>query len=251
MKTLASRTLVPAVTAAAALLALTTGCSSSDANSPKDDNPATEKAADQPAKEPRGAVLTETQLKAALVGKADAKAYEPEDNTAPAVRPKADKPECTALADMTASGTGRTPEAEAWASRTYGSSTAPGLAVKTGLLSYEGEGAQQTLDGVRKAMTDCAGGFSTTGNNGGATVKYVSVKPEQNAKSGDDSLSFVMTGEVQGAQVPMRFTLVREDNTVASFFTIHLAEPAKAKLPQDLFTSQVTKLAEHAGRAAS
>ncbi|MET9515944.1 hypothetical protein [Streptomyces sp. NPDC002994] len=251
MKTLASRRLAPAVTAAALLAALATGCAGSDPASPakdaKDSNPTAEQPADQPA----GAVLTAAQLKAALVTPADAKGFEGVDNTPTPVRPKSDKPECSPLADATASGTARTPEAKAWSSRNYSSGATPGLSTTTSLFSYEGEGAQQTLDSLRKAVTDCAGGFSTSGNNGGATVKYVSVKPGESAKAADDSVSWVMTGEAGGTQVPMHLTAVREDNTVALFFTIHLTDPSKSKLPQDLFTSQTAKLTEHAGKGAS
>jgi hypothetical protein len=254
MKTNTSRRLAPAVTAAALLAALTTGCSSEDPAPAKDDKPAAEQstkdAAEQPAEEPAGVVLTEAQLKSALVTKADAKSYASEDNNAAPVRPKSATPECAPLADMTASGTGRTPQAEAAVSRSFGSETAPGLAVTIGLFSYEGKGAQQTLEGTRKAVAECAGGFSTSGNNGGATVKYSSVKGGQKPDAGDDAVSWVMTAEAQGQKVPMHFTVVREDSTVAVFFTIALSAPAKAELPQDLFGSQITKLTEHAGKVA-
>ncbi|MGP3999912.1 hypothetical protein [Streptomyces sp. 8N706] len=238
------RRLVSAV-AAAGLLALAAGCSgSADPGSPKSGGRgagAGDKA------EPTAAVPTQAQLKKALVTKVEAEGYEATDNNGPAVRPQADKPECTALADMTASGTDRTPSARAWASRTYGSTSAPGLAVTTSLSSYEGRGAQQTVDGVRKAVAACPDGFTTTGNNGGSTVKYVSVKGEQAAKSGDDSVAWQMTGESQGRQVPMHLTLVREGSTVALFFTLHLTDPEKAKLPQDLLDAQLSKLADAAG----
>ncbi|MGW0560265.1 hypothetical protein ACWDZ4_06455 [Streptomyces sp. NPDC003016] len=240
------RRLAPAVTAAALLAALTTGCSSTDPAPAEDGRPAAEHTT-----EPAGAVLTEAQLKAALVTPADAKGYTAEDDTAPPVRPKADRPRCAPLADMTATDMTRSPEAAAMAGRGYGSSAAPGLAVSIALFSYEGQGAQQTLDNARKAVADCAGGFSTSGNNGGATIAYSSVKAEEHPEGGDGSVSWVMTAEAEGSEVPMRYTVVREDSTVAVFLAIHLADPAKAKLPQDLFDRQVAKLAKHAGRGAA
>jgi hypothetical protein len=249
------RTTAVAITTAAALL---TGCSGSGSGSssssssssssedaaskgPGSEQPVGEKTT-QPAAE--GPVLTEAQLKQALVTKTEAAGYQAEDNDIAAVRPKADKDECRALADMTASGTTRTPEANAWASRNFSSAAKPGMSVTTSLLSYEGDGAKQTIADIRKAVEACSDGFSTTGNNGGATVTYVSVTTQQPLKGGDESVSWVMTGEAQGQQLPMDLTAVREGNALAVFFTIHLLDPKKAELPQDLFDAQLTKLGD-------
>jgi hypothetical protein len=231
--------------AAATVAALLTGCSgngSKDADSRDSGSkqPVAEKTI-QPAA--AGPVLTETQLTQALVTKTEAAGYQAEDNNIAAVRPQADKDECRALADMTASGTTRTPEASAWASRSFTSAAEPGLSVTTSLFSYEGDGAQQTIAGVRKAVEACSDGFSTTGNNGGATVTYVSVTAQQPLKGGDESVSWVMSGEAQGQQLPMHLTAVREGNAMAVFFTIHLLAPKKAELPRDLVDAQLTKLA--------
>lgn len=250
MKTNTSRRLATALTAAALLTALTAGCANEDPAPAEGGRPAAEQSGRSAAEEPTGVVLTEAQLKAALVTKADAKSYAAEDNSTAPVRPESATPECAPLADMTASGTGRTPRAEAAASRSFGSRTAPGLAVTIGLYSYEGKGAQQTLDGARKAVADCASGFSTSGNNGGATLEYSSVKAGQKPDAGDDAVSWLMTAESQGQKVPMHFTVVRENSTVAVFCTIALSTTVKAELPQDLFGSQITKLAEHADKVA-
>ncbi|MGW1880990.1 hypothetical protein [Streptomyces sp. NPDC001970] len=241
------RTTAVAVVSAAALL---TGCSGSGSGSGSEDAGSKSPAAGQGASEQptqpaaAGPVLTEAQLKQALVTKTEVAGYQAEDNNIAALRPKADKDECRALADMTASGTTRTPVAGAWASRNFSSAAKPGMSVTTSLLSYEGDGAQQTVADIRKAVEACADGFSTTGNNGGATVTYVSVAAEEALKGGDESVSWVMTGEAQGQQVPMHLTAVREGNALAVFFTIHLLSPKEAELPQDLFDAQLTKLAE-------
>ncbi|TGA87564.1 hypothetical protein [Streptomyces sp. MZ04] len=121
----ARRSLSPALAAASALLALT-GCgSSSDSNG--GDGKAPGKSDKEATASPNPAPAPAAQLHKALVTKADAKAkgYSAQDNTAPAVTPKSDKPQCRALADATASGTDRTPKAAAWASRSYGSTAAP------------------------------------------------------------------------------------------------------------------------------
>ncbi|MFD7442313.1 hypothetical protein [Streptomyces sp. NPDC059909] len=243
------RTTAVAVATAAALLA---GCSGSGSDTGSEGaggakSPATEQPADEQPTQPAaaGPVLTEAQLKQALVAKTEIAGYEAEDNDVAAVRPKADKEACRALADMTASGTTRTPVAGAWASRNFSPASAPGMSVTTSLLSYEGDGARQTVADIRKAVEACSDGFSTTGNNGGATVTYTSVTAaQQPLEGGDESVSWVMTGEAQGQQLPMHLTAVREGNALAVFFTIHLLSPKGAKLPQDLFDAQLAKLAE-------
>ncbi|MEV0323332.1 hypothetical protein ACIBKX_11885 [Streptomyces sp. NPDC050658] len=230
---------------ATALLALT-GCSdSSDGDDSKDSgkgsgNEATASPNAEPTEAPAPAAAD--QLKKALVTKAEAKGYSAQDNADTNVTPKSDKPQCRALADATASGTNRTPKAAAWASRSYGSTASPGLAVTTSVFSYEGDGAQKTLADLRKAVPACAGGFSTSGNNGGATVAYKSVKSEQVAAGGDESVSWEMTGAAQGSEVPMHMTAVRVENTVTLFLTLHLTDPQQAKLPSDLLSAQVAKV---------
>ncbi|AVH56901.1 MULTISPECIES: hypothetical protein [Streptomyces] len=240
------RTTAVAVATAAALL---TGCSDSGSGSEKPGakSPGSEQTAGrQPdQKAAAGAVLSEAELRQALATATEATGYQAKDNDVPATRPKADKAACRALADMTATGTTRTPEANAWASRSFTSESAePGLSVTTSLFSYEGEGAQQTVAGIREALDACADGFTTTGNNGGATITYTSVTAEQPLEGGEEAVSWVMTGEAQGQQVPMHLTAVREGNTLAVFFTIHLLSPEKTELPKDLFDTQMTKLAD-------
>ncbi|MCX4669435.1 hypothetical protein OG453_22605 [Streptomyces sp. NBC_01381] len=203
---------------------------------------ATASANPEPEPADANAPATAAQLKKTLVTKAEAKGYSAQDNAAANVTPKSDKPQCRAIADATASGTDRTPEPAAWASRSYGSTASPGLAVTTSLFSYEGEGAQKTLADLRKAVAACAGGFSTSGNNGGATVAYTSVKSEQVAAGGDESVSWEMTGAAQGSEVPMHLTAVRVENTVTLFFTLHLTDPQQAKLPADLLSTQMAKV---------
>ncbi|ELS57257.1 hypothetical protein [Streptomyces viridochromogenes] len=207
------------------------------------DDPATPTAAQPSTSQPAAAVLTEAQLKRAFLTGAEAGQYVLKDNNTPAVRPEADRPECRALADMTASGTGPTPQAAAYAGRSYSAKSEAGLMVTTALLSYEGEGAQQALADVRKAVTACAGGFSTSGNNGGATIKYVSVRSEQVTAGGDESTSWLMTGEARGTRLPMHFTSVRVQNTLAVFLTLHLTDPVEAELPADLLDAQVDRVA--------
>ncbi|MDG4862770.1 hypothetical protein P8605_32000 [Streptomyces sp. T-3] len=187
--------------------------------------------------------LTEAQLRAALATEAEAEGYAAKDNLAEAARPTADDPRCRALADATASGIERTPAAKAWASRSYGSTTAPGVVVTTVLMSYEGEGAARAVADLRTAIGACGAGFKTLGNSDGSTLTYVSVESGQAPRGGDESVAWTMTGEAQGQRIPLNWTAVREGGTVALFLTAHRTDPAGAQLPPSLLDAQLAKLA--------
>ncbi|MFM9369488.1 hypothetical protein [Streptomyces sp. Da 82-17] len=229
------RPLRAAATAAVALVCLA-GCSAEPAGQDQGKGKAEKpKAAAAP-------VPSEIRLAGALANKTDVRGYRIEDNDQPAVRPKADREECRPLADMTGSGVDRTPAAKAWASRSYGSTTERGLAVTASLFSYEGDGAATTLADLREALDACADGFSTSGNNGGATVEYVDVQPGETPAGGDEGVAWSMTGKAQGQQVPLRMTAVRQGNVLALFLALHLTDPKKAELPQDLYEAQLRRL---------
>ncbi|MFC9245545.1 hypothetical protein ACFT7S_16440 [Streptomyces sp. NPDC057136] len=82
----------------------------------------------------------------------------------------------------------------------------------------------------------------TSNNNGGATVTYKSVESEEApAEAGEKSVSWVMTGVAEGAEIPMHLTAVREGSTLAVFFTLHITDPGKAELPEGFFAAQTAK----------
>ncbi|MDQ8704202.1 hypothetical protein RCO28_17155 [Streptomyces sp. LHD-70] len=228
-----------AVATAVVALACVAGCS---AGSSEPDTPAA-----SATKSSATPVPSEIRLAGALATRTDVRGYRLEDNDQPAVRPKADREACRPLADMTGSGVTRTPAAKAWSSRSYGSTTERGLAVTTSLFSYEGEGAATTIAAVRMALKDCADGFSTSGNNGGATVEYVDVRTDEAPSGGDEAVAWSMTGKAQGQQVPLRMTAVRQGNVLALFLALHLSDPEQAELPQDLYDAQLRKLRQTLG----
>ncbi|MGW8886205.1 hypothetical protein [Streptomyces sp. NPDC055749] len=230
--------------AAGALFALVTGCGGSDTDTGSDTKPSATASAPADPATPAPPARTEAELTQLFVADAETKGFVSQANDVAAVRPEADDDACTPLADMTASGTARTPEAAAWTSRSFSSTAAQGLTVTVNLSSYEDDGAQRTLTDLRAAIDACADGFVTSNNNGGATVTYKSVEPEKApAEAGEESVSWVMTGVAEGAQIPMHLTAVREGSTLAVFFTLHLTDPAKAELPEGIFAAQTAKLA--------
>ncbi|NBE52698.1 hypothetical protein [Streptomyces boluensis] len=220
---------------AALVLASVAGCSGEPSPRTGGGTPHAERATPVP---------SEARLSSALAGKSDVRGYRLEDNDQPAVRPKADRSACRALADLTGSGVTRTPAAQAWASRSYGSVTEPGLAVTASLFSYADDGAAVTVAGVRTALKACADGFSTSGNNGGATVSYTSVEKVTAPSGGDEAVAWTMTGEAQGQRMPLRMTAVRHGNVLALFLALHLSDPDRTELPQDLYDAQLRKLDE-------
>lgn len=229
--------------AGVAAAALLTGCTSS--GGPEGSSSPTGKPLAGPEKAGPGmAVLRGDTIRKALVTDTELRSYEAQEISPPNVRPKSDREECRPLADMTASGKARTPEAVDFASRSYVSTGTPGLTTTVSLFSYEGDDARRTFTDVRKALATCGAGFTTSGNSGGSTVKYVAVKEEEAPEGGDEAVSWRMTGTAQGSAMPMQITAVRQGRNVAVFFTLNLLDPKKADLPKDLHGRQTAKLAK-------
>ncbi|MFE3323580.1 hypothetical protein [Streptomyces sp. NPDC059176] len=223
--------------------ALLTGCTGSPDES---GSPGPSGASGNPAGKggPRSAVLLADALRTALITETELPSYQAQDISPSERRPETDRAECSPLAEMTASGAARTPEAADWASRSFLSSGTPGLTVTVSLFSYQGEGARTTLANVRKALKACANGFSTSGNTDGGTVKYVDVKSEDAPEGGDEAVAWTMTGTTPGNAMPVHLTAVRQGRNVAVFFALNLLEPKEAQLPDDLHARQVAKLAK-------
>lgn len=229
--------------AGAATAALLTGCTGSS------DGQGSSSPSGKPLAGPQKAaaglaVLRGDTIRKALVTQSELRSYQAQEISPSELRPQADREECRPLADMTASGTARTPEAVDFASRSFVSTGNPGLTVTVSLFSYEGDDARRTVADVRKALATCGAGFSTTGNSGGSTVKYVAVKEEKAPEGGDESVAWRMTGTAQGSAMPMQVTAMRQGRNVAVFFTLNLLDPKKADLPNDLHGRQTSKLAK-------
>ncbi|MET9671226.1 hypothetical protein ABZY19_38930 [Streptomyces sp. NPDC006475] len=190
--------------------------------------------------------LSEEQLKEALLG-ADAvvgfKGTEPDQKP---VTPKADKSECQPLADLTAFGADRSPQAKAFASRAFVASKPgeEGAFVTLGLLSYEKEGATETIVGIRSALAACGEGFKTFDNNQGQTITYTKAEERKVATGGDQSIALKLVAKSQGFQIPMDFVVVSSRSTLAQFTSMNVKNPKGAEVPDSIVSAQLDKLAK-------
>lgn len=89
------------------------------------------------------------------------------------------------------------------------------------LHAYEGTAGPDTFVALKKAAADCAGGFTAT--IAGEPTKVVSVT-EEKATGGDESAAWTVTA-VGGDddQVPTNLVALREEGTVATFYSVNVA----------------------------
>ncbi|MER5808963.1 hypothetical protein ABT143_12330 [Streptomyces sp. NPDC002033] len=109
----------------------------------------------------------------------------------------------------------------------------------TGLSSYDGQGAQETLAAFKTAGQICAGGFSATA--GGETTKYQSVAAGPAVSAGDEAVSLALTMDLEdGDKATLLTVMARKGSTVATFSSISLMGTAES--PKTLIDTQVKKL---------
>ncbi|WP_371677119.1 hypothetical protein [Streptomyces sp. NBC_01276] len=112
-------------------------------------------------------------------------------------------------------------------------------ATLTGLSSYEGQGAAETLAAFKTAGQICAGGFSSTSE--GDTTKYEGVAAGPAVTAGDEAVSLALTIDMEGGDKgTLLLVMARKGGTVASFSSISLL--GKADSPTALIDAQVKKL---------
>ncbi|MFJ1972235.1 hypothetical protein ACIO93_26540 [Streptomyces sp. NPDC087903] len=113
-----------------------------------------------------------------------------------------------------------------------------------GLSSYEGDGAEKTMKTVSEAITACAGGFTATAD--GEKQKFTKVATEKASGTGDESVAFVATGDMEdGDTAPVHGEVVRHGNTIASYYTMNLGAMMSAKaydIPAAVIDAQAAKL---------
>ncbi|MFG2618428.1 hypothetical protein ACGFXC_12460 [Streptomyces sp. NPDC048507] len=109
----------------------------------------------------------------------------------------------------------------------------------TGLASYDGQGAQETLAAFKSAGQMCAGGFSATAE--GETTKYQSVAAGPAVSAGDEAVSLAVTMDLEdGDKATLLMAMARKGSTVATFSSISLTGTAES--PKTLIDTQVKKL---------
>ncbi|MFD7960209.1 hypothetical protein ACFV5J_05275 [Streptomyces zaomyceticus] len=107
------------------------------------------------------------------------------------------------------------------------------------LGSYEGQGAQDAFASVKKAGTECAGGFSVVHLK--ESTKVSKVVPES-VTAGEEAVAFTVTSDLEGEAFTSKLVVFRKGNTLASFSTISFAPGGVAALPQALVDAQAAKL---------
>jgi hypothetical protein len=114
------------------------------------------------------------------------------------------------------------------------------------LSSYDGDGAEKAVKSVSEAVTGCTGGFASAA--GGDEQKFTKVTAEKGAGTGDESVAFAASGEMEdsdGRTATVHAEVVRHGNTVATYYTMNLGAMMTGKdytVPAALITAQSAKL---------
>jgi hypothetical protein len=113
------------------------------------------------------------------------------------------------------------------------------------LSSYEGDGAQKTMKTVTDAVEGCSGGF--TAGSGGEEQKFTKVTTEKAQGTGDESVAFAASGEMEGTggKAAVHAQVVRHGNTVATYYTMNLGAMMAGKdytVPAPVIDAQAAKL---------
>ena len=106
------------------------------------------------------------------------------------------------------------------------------------LASYDGQGAQEAFASMKRAGTDCAGGFTLIG--GGERTKISWIAPEP-VTAGEEALAWTVTTDVEGRPWITKVVVFRQGSTLASFSTLSFGGTVKA-LPKAVLTAQAAKL---------
>ncbi|WP_418958859.1 hypothetical protein [Streptomyces tritici] len=188
---------------------------------------------------PVGKPLTKAELEKAMVVTADVPGFNVGPMDAPPPQGEiSDKPECAPLISVLNGKPEPTGSAAAYRQLT-GANKDLKPAVSAYLTSH-GPSAETVLSRLRAAATACQGGFTTRSDSGPSSYKGVKELPAQ--RVGDDSFTYQLTADFEGAPVPLVFQVVRQGPTVATFYTANFEGPATPKIPAAVVTAQVAKL---------
>ncbi|QFQ99868.1 hypothetical protein F9278_31100 [Streptomyces phaeolivaceus] len=186
--------------------------------------------------------LTEAQLKEAALAKGDVKGYTISEMPAdemPAVPVPAEPAACQPLADMFYFTSD--PQAKDRAGRRVTSvSDISATVMALALASHEQSDAEKVIADLRKAAESCDG-YEQVGN------KYTDIEVLTAPKQGDEAVSYKLKGDIEGAKIPMSFTVVRSGSTLVTFSSMNMLDADKAEVPAEILEAQVAKLEKVAG----
>ncbi|WP_031073755.1 hypothetical protein [Streptomyces sp. NRRL S-118] len=109
------------------------------------------------------------------------------------------------------------------------------------LGAYAGKGAEEALAALRKAATDCAGGFTATLKGQPAKVTGIT---EAKVSGGDEAGTWNLLVDGDGGKVTYKITAVRKGAVLASFASLNLgaAGGKDYPLPTAVIDAQAAKL---------
>lgn len=110
------------------------------------------------------------------------------------------------------------------------------------LSSYDGKGAEEAVNSLRTAVTDCASGFTMTVSG---TVQKVLKMTEAKVSGGDEAIAWSVLTEADGATSVLKLAVVRKGATLATFPATKVAAMGTGKdypLPLAVMDAQVAKL---------
>ncbi|MFF7389698.1 hypothetical protein ACFZAE_14815 [Streptomyces scabiei] len=181
--------------------------------------------------------LTEAQLKEAALAKGDVKGYKIADMPAedmPAETVPAQPAACQPLANMFFFTSD--PQAKARAGRTVTSEDELSASViSLALAAHEQDDAEKVMADLRKATESCDG-YEHVGN------KYSGIEALTAPEQGDEAVAYKMKGDIEGAEIPMSFTVVRSGSTLIGFYSMNMLDADKAEVPDAILDAQVAKV---------
>ena len=188
------------------------------------------------------AALTEAQLKEAALTKGDVKGYKISDMSTEEMRAEAVPAEpaaCQPLANMFFFTSD--PQAKASAGRRVTSvDELSASVIALALAAHEQSDAEKVMADLRKATESCDG-YEHVGN------KYTEIETLTAPEQGDEAVSYKLKSDIEGAKIPMSFTVVRIGSTLIEFSSMNMLDADKAEVPAEILDAQVAKVEKLAG----
>jgi hypothetical protein len=188
------------------------------------------------------AALTAARLKEAALAKGDVKGYKIADMPAedmPGVPVPAKPAACQPLANMFNLTSDPQPKARAGRTVTSEDDLSASV-VSLALAAHEQSDAEKVMADLRAATENCDG-YEHVGNT------YTGVEALPAPKRGDEAVAYKLKADIEGARIPMSFTVVRSGSTLIGFSSMNMLDADKAEVPAAILDAQVAKVEKIAG----
>lgn len=107
--------------------------------------------------------------------------------------------------------------------------------ISLALAAHEESGAEKVIADLRKATESCDG-YEHVGN------KYTDIEALAAPKQGDEAVAYKLKADIEGAKIPMSFTVVRSGSTLIGFYSMNMLDADKAEVPDEILDAQVAKV---------